>query len=255
MLSLAVVNRARGERTGEHKHRAAGTQEPPAELFADAAGVHVQNAHALVRQYDTIYVEELQVANMVRRPAPIPDGASGGYRHNGARAKAGLHTPIHDACWTSFLTSLAFKAASTGKRVEAVPPASTSQTCSGCGALVWKSLSVRTNVCPACGLIVDRDENAARNSQRRGSAFGDSLGCRRGEPRTRRALARAECQVWSRRRCAGRVLTELGLAYLRPSRTVLIAAELLWSSLFRDPVAARPLRRYGWWVRTASSAA
>jgi hypothetical protein len=31
-----------------------------------------------------------------------------------------------------------------------------------CGTRVPKSVSVRTHVCPACGLVVDRDENAAR---------------------------------------------------------------------------------------------
>jgi hypothetical protein len=46
IISPAVVDRATRGRAGEHKHRATGTQEPPAETFADAAGVHVQNAHA-----------------------------------------------------------------------------------------------------------------------------------------------------------------------------------------------------------------
>ncbi|HST88985.1 MAG TPA: zinc ribbon domain-containing protein [Ktedonobacterales bacterium] len=45
------------------------------------------------------------------------------------------------------------------------PPASTSQDCSGCGERVRKSLSVRTHICPSCGLVLDRDENAARNIQ------------------------------------------------------------------------------------------
>ena len=63
---------------------------------------------------------------------------------------------------------LACKAAYAGKRVEAVPPAYTSQDCSGCGKRVRKSLSVRTHVCPTCGLILDRDENAALNIQWRG---------------------------------------------------------------------------------------
>jgi putative transposase len=128
---------------------------------------HHKTALMLVGQYDTIYHEALQVAHLVRRPAPVPD-ETGGYKPNGARAKAGLNQSIHDAGWTSFLTILACKAASAGKRVEAVPPAYTSQTCSDCGSLVRKSLSVRTRVCPACGLVLDRDENAARNIQWRG---------------------------------------------------------------------------------------
>jgi putative transposase len=59
----------------------------------------------------------------------------------------------------------ACKAAYAGKRVEAVPPAYTSQDCSGCGKRVCKSLSVRTHVCPHCGLLLDRDENAVLNIQ------------------------------------------------------------------------------------------
>src|ERR1700746_1602069 len=66
---------------------------------------------------------------------------------------------------------LASKAEWAGKRVEAVPPAYTSQDCSGCGERVEKSLSVRTHVCPSCGLKLDRDENAARNIQWAGQAL------------------------------------------------------------------------------------
>jgi len=131
---------------------------------------HHKTALALVRQYDVIYLENLQVRNLRRRPAPVPDG-TGGYQHNGASAKAGLNRSIHDAGWYAFRTILACKAAWAGKRVEAVPPAYTSQDCSGCGARVQKSLSVRTHVCPTCGLILDRDENAARNIQWAGQAL------------------------------------------------------------------------------------
>jgi putative transposase len=134
------------------------------------ADFHHKTALALVRQYDVIYAEDLQVANLVRRAAAKPDG-QGGCLPNGAMAKAGLNTSIHDAGWAAFLTILTFKAASAGKCVVAVPPVYTSQVCSGCGALVRKSLSVRTHVCPDCGLILDRDENAARNIQWAGQAL------------------------------------------------------------------------------------
>jgi putative transposase len=57
---------------------------------------HHKTALDLVRQYDVIYLEDLQVANMSHRPAPVPDG-HGGYLHNGASAKAGLNQSINDA--------------------------------------------------------------------------------------------------------------------------------------------------------------
>ena len=74
-----------------------------------------------------------------------------------------MNKSILDAGWRQFLDILAFKAACAGKRVEAVSPAYTTQECSGCGARIEKSLSVRTHVCAHCGLILDRDENAAKN--------------------------------------------------------------------------------------------
>jgi putative transposase len=41
---------------------------------------------------------------------------------------------------------------------------------SRCGERVPKSLSVRTHVCPCCGLVIDRDENVALNILRAGQA-------------------------------------------------------------------------------------
>jgi putative transposase len=131
------------------------------------ADVHHKTARALVRAYDVISVEAIQPANLSRRPAPKQD-EHGTYLHNGASAKAGLNKSIHDAGWRHFLTILAFKAACAGKRVEAINPAYTSQDCSGCGERIHTSRSVRTHVCTNCGLILDRDENAAKHIQWRG---------------------------------------------------------------------------------------
>ena len=130
---------------------------------------HHKTALALVRKYDTIYLEDLKVRNMIRRPQALPDG-NGGYLKNGASHKAGLNKSITDAGWYAFRQILACTAAWAGTRVEAIPPAYTSQDCSGCGERVRKSLSVRTHVCPRCGLVLDRDENAAVNMLRAGQA-------------------------------------------------------------------------------------
>ena len=131
---------------------------------------HHKTALTLVRQYDVIYVEAIQPANLSRRPAPVPDG-NGGYLPNGASAKVGLNKSIQDAGWGRFLNILACKAAWAGKRVEVVSPAFTTQDCSRCGERKQKSLSVRPHVCTNCGLVLDRDENAARNIQWAGQAL------------------------------------------------------------------------------------
>ena len=133
------------------------------------ADFHHKTALMLVRDHDVIYLEDVQVANLRHRPAPKPDG-KGGYLPNGAKRKAGLNKSISDAGWSTFRAILTSKAVWAGKRVEAIPPAYTSQDCSGCGERVPKSLSIRTHVCPSCGLVLDRDENAAINILRAGQA-------------------------------------------------------------------------------------
>jgi hypothetical protein len=97
------------------------------------------------------------------QPTPCPGLCNTLNEHNGASRKAGLNKSIHDAGWYAFRRILTCKAACAGKRVEAIPPAFTTQDCSGCGERVQKSLSVRTHICTNCGLILDRDENAALN--------------------------------------------------------------------------------------------
>lgn len=113
---------------------------------------HHKTALMLVRENDTIYLEDLQVANMLRN------------RH--------LAKSISDAGWGQFRSILEAKAVCAGRQVIAIPAHYTSQDCSGCGERVPKSLSVRTHVCPSCGLVMDRDENAAVNILRAGQARG-----------------------------------------------------------------------------------
>jgi putative transposase len=87
------------------------------------------------------------------------------------RQKSGLNRNILDVAWGRFQTQLRYKAESAGGRVIEVPPHMTSQVCSDCGAVVRKSLAERKHKCPSCGLVLDRDVNAARNILARGLAL------------------------------------------------------------------------------------
>ncbi|MGH2515843.1 MAG: RNA-guided endonuclease InsQ/TnpB family protein, partial [Ktedonobacterales bacterium] len=109
-----------------------------------------KTALTLVRAYDTVYYENLQVANLLR---------------NKYLAKS-----IMDAAWSQFCRILVYKAACAGKRAVAVSPRNTTQQCSNqdCGKIVPKGLSVRWHRCSHCGIVLDRDENAARNILRVG---------------------------------------------------------------------------------------
>ncbi len=102
-----------------------------------------KQANALVSSHDLIAYEHLQIRNMAKN------------RH--------LAKSIHDAGWGLFLRWLNYYGALHDIPVIAVPPHYTSQDCSACGMRVKKTLSVRTHICPDCGVVLDRDHNAALN--------------------------------------------------------------------------------------------
>ena len=97
----------------------------------------------LVRDNQTIVIEDLTVRNMVRN-------------HTLARA-------ISDAAWRQFRTMLEYKAEWHGRDVVVVDRwFPSSKVCSACGRLAeTMPLSVRSWVCP-CAAVHDRDVNAAR---------------------------------------------------------------------------------------------
>ncbi|MCF8010475.1 MAG: transposase, partial [Clostridiales bacterium] len=104
---------------------------------------HHKVSSQLVWQYGTIVVEDLYIKNLVKN-------------HNLAKC-------ISDVGWGEFISMLSYKAESAGRVLEKVPPHGTTQECSRCGNTVAKDLSVRTHKCPHCGLVMDRDHNAAIN--------------------------------------------------------------------------------------------
>ncbi len=102
-----------------------------------------KTASTLVTSHDLIAYEHLKIANLVK---------------NHKLAKS-----ISDASWGRFLLWLTYYGTLHRILVIAVEPAFTSQDCSACGTRVKKSLSVRTHLCFGCGLVLDRDHNAALN--------------------------------------------------------------------------------------------
>ena len=74
-----------------------------------------------------------------------------------------LSLSSYDAGFGLFRQMLEYKAESAGIQVIAVNPSNTTQACSGCGRIVPKDLSIRVHACLDCGLVLDRDANAARN--------------------------------------------------------------------------------------------
>lgn len=99
----------------------------------------------LVRQFDTIAVENLNVKGMIR---------------NRSLAKS-----ISESGWREFRSMLEYKSTQAGRRFVVIDRwYPSSKTCSECGHLLAKlSLGTRHWTCPGCGARHDRDINAAKN--------------------------------------------------------------------------------------------
>jgi putative transposase len=75
-----------------------------------------------------------------------------------------LAKAISDQGWSQFISFLEYKLAWNGGALIKIDRfAPSSQICSACGNRQKMDLSIRTYVCPTCGLVIDRDYNAALN--------------------------------------------------------------------------------------------
>ena len=79
-----------------------------------------------------------------------------------------MNKSISDAAWKQFRQYVTYKAEYADRTCVAIDPRNTTQMCSACGRIVPKDLSVRVHKCPHCGLVLDRDWNAALNILARG---------------------------------------------------------------------------------------
>jgi len=105
------------------------------------ADFHHKTALKIVRKFDAMAVEDLNIKGMVKN-------------HHLAKS-------ISDAGWSQFILILTSKAESAGRVVIKVNPAYTSQDCSQCGHRVRKTLATREHRCINCGFVAHRDHNSA----------------------------------------------------------------------------------------------
>ena len=152
---LKKAQRALGRKT-KGSNRRAKAKVKVARLHARVANQRQDTMHKLTtwltRKYSDISIEDLHVAGMVKN-------------HH-------LAKHIADASFGEFRRQLEYKTARTGAALHVVDRwYRSSKTCSGCGRVKAKlSLSERTYRCDSCGLVLDRDLNAAINIQVAGSA-------------------------------------------------------------------------------------
>jgi putative transposase len=156
---LAHAQRIASRRQGPRKGVAASKRWKKANGRVQNIHTGVRNARKnlihettsmLAKNYDVIVLEDLHVARMVKNHS--------------------LAKHIEDAAWGEFARQLEYKTAwygSTLVRVDTFYPSS--KTCSQCQTVkATLSLDERLFHCEACGLVLDRDLNAASNLARKG---------------------------------------------------------------------------------------
>ena len=164
-LKKAQRNLSR-KRKGSNRRRKARAQV--ARLYARVANLRSdalnKTTTMLARTYSDIGIEDLNVAGMVKN-------------HRLARV-------VEDAAFAEFRRQLEYKTARTGARLHVIDRwYPSSKTCSNCGTVKAKlSLSERVYHCEKCGLVIDRDVNAAINIRVAGSA-PETLNARGGSVR------------------------------------------------------------------------
>ena len=152
---LKRAQKALSRKTSSSKRRAKARAKV-ARLHAHVANQRLDAIHKattwLAGTYSEISIEDLNAAGMVRN-------------HHLAKA-------VSDAAFGEFRRQLEYKTAKTGARLHVVDRwFASSKTCSTCGRVKAKlSLSERVYTCDGCGLVMDRDLNAAVNILVAGSA-------------------------------------------------------------------------------------
>jgi putative transposase len=148
---------ARTKRGSKRRERARAEVARAHRRVADARKDRNHQLSArLVRNYDTVVLEDLTITNMTR-------SAKGSLASPGSNvaAKAGLNRSILDAGWGQLAQMLTDRAAEAGRTVVWVNPRHTSQTCAACGHVDAGNRNGVAFACTACGHQAHADVNAA----------------------------------------------------------------------------------------------
>ncbi|MGB8421342.1 RNA-guided endonuclease InsQ/TnpB family protein [Paraburkholderia sp.] len=147
----AVGKLAKAQRARKHKRHIA-------KLHARVANARADFQHKLaldlVRRFDYIAVGNVSAVRL---------------------AKTRMAKSVYDASWSSFRDNLRYKAIAHGATSEEMNERGSSQTCSSCGSKDSATrpkgiagLRIREWTCCSCGVVHDRDTNAALNILRSG---------------------------------------------------------------------------------------
>jgi len=161
LLDAAQKELRRRQRALSRKKRGSGNRE--------RARMDVARLHAKVRNTRTTFHCKTAAEIVGKAVAANASIAVEDLNIKGL-ARSRLARQVADVGWGDFVSRLSNKAESAGLMVHKVDPKYASQDCSRCGHRVRKRLSVRIHECSHCGLVLDRDHNAAINVKHRAVA-------------------------------------------------------------------------------------
>ena len=168
-----------GETVKQYRRHASRTYERTgreiSRLYAKAHRIiddwQHKTTNTLVREYDLIVLEDLNLQGMSRKAKAKPDpDRPGAFLHNGQAAKHGLNRSLRSAALGGIADKLEYKTRLTGRnRLIFVNPAYTSQTCSKCGYCAKENRESQADFeCGQCHARMNADLNAAKNILKRG---------------------------------------------------------------------------------------
>ena len=118
----------------------------------------------IIRRFDKIAIEKLDIKQMVKSISGSIENPG-----KGVQQKSNLNREVLLQTWGLIFQQLKYKAERAGREIVEINPKYTSKICSNCGDITPQD-EYRTHRCVSCGLVIDRDFNAAINICNR--AFG-----------------------------------------------------------------------------------
>ena len=150
-----ALSRAKRQSRNRARKKLALSRESRRMAIRRRNAAHRLTAHIIKHHSANIALEDLHLQKMTAR---------------GGRRKRGLNRSMREQSLGLVIQQLAYKVESAGGKLVTVSPHNTTQACSGCGGMPRDriTLAVRTYRCAHCGLVLNRDINAARNIRMKG---------------------------------------------------------------------------------------
>ncbi|MCZ9635304.1 IS607 family element RNA-guided endonuclease TnpB [Rhodococcus sp. BH5] len=169
---LRALQRRAARQQGPYDTQTQTKQTPSKRWARQQRRINRTHAQAAAIRRDVLHKQTTRLAQR-HQVIVVETLNASGMRSAGGRRKKGLNRALADAALAEIRRMLGYKTRWYGSHLVAADRwFASSKTCSGCGGRKPSlSLAERTYVCEHCGLVIDRDLNAAINLARLGGTL------------------------------------------------------------------------------------